>query len=448
MARSLLLRAGVAFRDRISPRAVLIAAWAIAIVYAYPGYMNYDAADQLHQLRRHELTDWHPPLQAGYWRVLELVVTGPITLLILQVTLLLWAVHAILRTRLAPRAAAWLAAALLLFPPVLTPMAVVWKDAQMAAFLAGAIALALRSSRGARIGAIAMLACAAGVRHNGGAALPALALLAATTWWARRALVRVALAAAIVVVAYVPACAIDRQLTDKRAYAWYRTTAMFDIVGIGCYAPTLSDDELRELLEDVPIHATSDLQRRFCELYPAGKRDWFAYAQLFEWEPTAHERLARKRAWTRMVTRYPGAYLHSRLVFAADLLGLIPDAWTWEPVGQDFAGTPDQLRLVSHDHTHSVVQRALGRTYRWLAEHTPLYRPYLYALASLALLAWAVRRRDLLVGCIVASGIFYELSIIAFANAPDFRYSHWMIACTCLGAALAIARRGGSAPTR
>lgn len=420
---------------------MLIAAWLAAVVYAYPGYMNYDVADQLHQLRRHELTDWHPPLLAGYWRVFELVVTGPITLLLVQVTLFLWAVHSILRARLREPAAAWLAAALLLFPPVLTPMAVVWKDAQMAAFLVAAIALALRPSRRARVFAIVMLAFAAGIRHNGGAALPAVALLAASTWWSRRLLARISLAVAIVVVAYVPACAIDRGLTDTKSYAWYRTTAMFDIVGIGCHAPPLSDDELRALLVGVPIHAPSDLQRRFCEVYPPGKRDWFAYAGLFDWEPNEHERAARKRAWKRMVTRFPGAYIESRLVFAADLLGLIPGAWTWEPVGQDFAGTSDQLRLVSHDHTHSAVQKGLGRAYRWLAEETPLYRPWLYALAGLALLAWAIRRRDLLVGCIVASGIVYELSIILFANAPDFRYSHWMIACTCLGGVLAIASR-------
>src|SRR5690606_28312075 len=105
------------------------------VLYAYSGYLNFDSADQLLQARRGAYGDWHRPLMAAYWRKLELIARGPVAMLVLQVSLFLWGLYRVLRQRLSPRAAAGVAAGLMLFPPILTPMAPVWKDAQMAAFL-------------------------------------------------------------------------------------------------------------------------------------------------------------------------------------------------------------------------------------------------------------------------------------------------------------------------
>src|SRR5262245_64529446 len=97
--------------------------------------MNFDGVEQLAQARSGNFNDWQPPIMAAYWKALELVVHGPLLMLLLQTGLFVWGLDAILRLRFAPRTAAWTTAALTLFPPILTPIAVVWKDAQMAAFL-------------------------------------------------------------------------------------------------------------------------------------------------------------------------------------------------------------------------------------------------------------------------------------------------------------------------
>src|SRR5215210_2795094 len=105
---------------RIPPRAILIAGWLFVIAYAFPGYMNWDAGDQLNQARTGTIEDWHPPVQAAYWKLADAVVSGPFLLLVAQTTLFLFGLYAVLATRFRPRTAAWAAVALLLFPPILT----------------------------------------------------------------------------------------------------------------------------------------------------------------------------------------------------------------------------------------------------------------------------------------------------------------------------------------
>jgi hypothetical protein len=410
--------------------------------------MNYDIADQLIQLRSHDIHDYHPPILAGgYWRILEFFTTGPFPLLLLQSSLFIWGINRLLCLRFEARRAAWITACVVLFPPILTPMAVIWKDAQMAAFLVAGTALVLAERRSARFAGIVALSLAAGVRYNGGAALPTLALLAISSWTSRTILLRIGLVAALLVALYVPTAIVNRLLTDHKDYNWSRTTAIFDIVGIVCYAPPLSDNELSEVLEGIKLTEHANLQKRFCDEYPPGKRNWYSYANLFVWHPTATDRKARRRAWFTLVQRFPAAYAQSRLQYAADVLGLIPEAWIWEPVSQDFAANTEQLRTLSHDHKRSTFQTAMGDGFRWIALKTPLYHPWIYAVVSLVILVWALYGRDLFVACIVGSGLLYELSILLLANAPDFRYSHWMIVCTSLGAVFVFERRwnaGGS----
>lgn len=230
-------------------------------------------------------------------------------------------------------------------------------------------------------------------------------------------------------------------ITDRKEYNWYRTTAMFDIVGVACHAPIESDEELATLMNGIGLKETEGLKQKFCDSWPPGKRNWFAYAAWFTWPPNKTERLARKRLWTHMVTTYPSAWFEGRLLLAKDHLGLWDDAVKpWEPVGQDFYGTKDQGEALNITSTLNGFQKWSGDKFRWLANETPLYKPWIYGLASLLLFGWAIWRRNQLVGCIVGSGLAYQFSIFLFANAPDFRFSHWMTICTLMGLALRYAK--------
>src|SRR5580704_7913213 len=112
----------------LSPRAILAGGYAIFALYAYPGYMSWDAMTQLAQARRGIYSDDHPPAMAALWRVLELVINGPLPMLLACSVPFLIETCYLLRDKLSPRASAIVAVLLLWFPPVGTVMAAVYKD--------------------------------------------------------------------------------------------------------------------------------------------------------------------------------------------------------------------------------------------------------------------------------------------------------------------------------
>ncbi|HEY0254347.1 MAG TPA: hypothetical protein VGC41_22620, partial [Kofleriaceae bacterium] len=163
----------------LSPRNILAVGTLGALAYAFPGYMNFDSGGQLAQARAGHYDDWHPPVLARYWRITDQIFHGPLPLLVLQLALFTWGAYGILRMRFSPRASAFATLALLWFPPLLAPMAAVWKDAQMAGWLLAGTMLMLRPSARARLGGAVLLVIGCAVRDNAMAALPPLMLLVA-----------------------------------------------------------------------------------------------------------------------------------------------------------------------------------------------------------------------------------------------------------------------------
>lgn len=403
--------------------------------------MGFDAGEQIFQVRTANFGDWHPPLMSAYWWLLEVVVRGPFLMLVLQSGLFLWGLHQILRVRLGERAAAWAAAGILLFPPVFTPMAAVWKDAQMVGFLVAGIALALRPSWRARAGAIVLWFFAAGVRDNGAIALPFLVLWA-TAVWGYASVTRVAVAAALTAAIATAAFGVNRALARRTEYPWYRSVALMDITGTIRFADPISDHELRGALDGTGYIADIDLQRVARAGY--SPRAWFENTvdgkSLFA-EP--HDDAARasiRRAWWTLVREHPGAYLRHRWAVMQEVLGL-SGAPTWEPVPQSRAGTKRQWVRVEHNFSPSWLQRHLGTAYRDGLGDGPLYRPWMYVVIAVVLLVDAVRRRDRIVVALLAGALLYEVSFFVGAAAPDFRYSHWLVICTCLAVVLATKAR-------
>ena len=423
--------------DRV-PLRILLGTWCLVVLYAYPGYLNFDAADQLIQARRGVYSDWHPPLMAAYWRKLELAVHGPVGMLLVQVSLFLWGLYRVLRLRLPPRTAAWVAAGLMLFPPILTPMAPVWKDAQMAAFLLAGFTLLLEPRWSRRALGCVLLMFACGVRDNGLAALPPLCAFIASQVGFRTRLARFSVVIGLIVVPATTAFLINRGLANHQVNPWAQSVGPMDLIGIVCLADPISDAELERDLEGTGLveGITEGIQHRSCGAYSS--RDWFGVGSVFNEMPTSEQVAARERAWRVLVRKHPSAYLAHRSRVMAELLGLT-DADIWEPVCQNSA-IEDQYTRLRHFTTPSYLQKRLGRVFGSLSQ-TMVYRPWVYLVLSVVFLGWAVWRRDGLVAALVGSGLLYESSFFIGAGAPDFRYSHWMITLCCLAATLIVADR-------
>ncbi|MEJ7598256.1 MAG: hypothetical protein WKG01_10130 [Kofleriaceae bacterium] len=431
------------------PWLVLGSGWLFLIVYAHPGLMTQDSYDHLREVREGIYTDSHPPAINVIWSVIEYVTAGPVGFLVLQATCLIGGLYRVFRITFEPRRAAWFATGVFVFPPVMLPMAVIWKDCLMAGFLVVGVALLCSPRRGARIGGLVMMFLATAVRYNAfGATLPLIWFLFEWTpgwrWWKRYPL---ALAAWFAVT--FAAFFLNARVTDHQMHYWHSSLALFDIAGtLANLDQDLPDDQLQTLLAGTEIQATHDIHASFRALYnprsflPLVWPDryppmWKVPINGYVPAPVA-QRDAIERAWKQVLHDHPREYLVHRFVVFGHALGFSREQSDAGIVGRrvmwpEFAGKLG-IGLES-----SKLQRKLTRPMVWLRDHTPIFTPWLYVVLSLILLPLGWRHRD--VRALLISGLVIESSLLPLAQSPDYRYSHWMVICTVISVIVLTARR-------
>jgi hypothetical protein len=415
---------------------ILAIGFAVFLLYAFPGYMSTDSIGQLGEARSGHFSDGNPPLMAAEWYLLDRIVAGPILMLLLQGCLFLGGLYVLLRRLFEPRHAAWCAIAILLFPPVLTPMAVIWKDSQMAAYIVAGLAAITQPSRRVRVLGIGLLAGACLMRHNALAAVvPIVGILfewrRPIAWWKR-----IGIMIATAVLAFGALMAVNRVLATKHI----RLTPVFhDILGTIAFSDDMSDDELRHILRGTHVAVDSHIQERARRTF-AMRGAWrvlYGDDRLFEPPANEQEWDAFYRAWGELVRRQPTAYFAAHWDVFQSVLGI--DQLPRAPVYNLFVEDPSQIAPVNHAATWSDSQAYIGRAFYWLADETPLFRPYVYACIALILLALACR--DRLTLALFTSGLLYELSFMPAFAEPDYRYSHWMITTVCIACVFLFVQR-------
>ncbi len=429
--------------------AILAVGWTLAVLYAYPGVMSYDSFEQLHEGRAWFFTDAHPPVMAALWGIVDRVISGPLVMLLLQITTFLVGTYLILRRAMRPRTAAICACVVLLFPPIVTPLAVIWKDCLMAGVLALGIALVMDPRRWVRLVALGLFALATALRYNALAAtFPLVVLLfewkPGMRWFARYPL---ALGAWLVVVA--TAMGGNALLVDREMHYFYKTSALADIAGVLTHVDRdIPDAELRALLAptgievDTGIHAALRAGYKPYDFEQVMSGDGRLWTVTLEEPMAAPRREAIARAWKDVVTTYPGAYLRYRLDVFAETLGL-REKFQGATVIRHRNQNPYLLAGagMSPPHPWRFQEKAQSWTLR-LVKHTRLFRPHVYVLLALGLLLLTRRQRD--VFAILISGLLMELTLIPLGWTPDYRFSHWLVTCACIGLVILFARRVSS----
>lgn len=422
----------------LSPTMILLLGFAVFLLYAFPGYMSNDSCDQLGDARGHAFTDAHPPMMAAEWMILDGIVAGPVLMLVVQGGLFLAGLYGLLRGVTAPRSAAVIACLVLLFPPVLTTMAVIWKDSQMAAYLMAGAALLTSPRLGRRLAGLGMISLGIAFRHNAfAAAIPLVWLLfywrPEHRWWLRYALSSVA-----AVLTFVAAVTASRALTSHHVGIW-DAIALSDIEGMLAYTRDRSDADLRETMRGVPLFEDHDIQANARRTFSprSSMQLFFADRPMFKHpQPEDHEAIARARlALLRDDWR---AYAGYRIATFCELIGLTHEP-LWLPVWAQFLGYPELRLFLHHNAAHSRFQQAVLPAMYWMAFGTPMFQPYLYAALALILLALLCRDRTSL--ALYGSGLGYELGYLLAGTTADFRYSHWMIACVTIATVLVFVRR-------
>jgi hypothetical protein len=139
------------------------------------------------------------------------------------------------------------------------------------------------------------------------------------------------------------------------------------------------------------------------------------------------------------VIDHPGAYLAHRWNVAERTFGLHRGR-AWRPLYKRFLGTRAQRAAIQHTARHSLVQRALTWCVASLS-HTMLFHPYIYALLALLLLPLAIASRCRDAIALLTSGLLGAVGELVYAQAPELRYSLWLIVTTLLATIVLVAHR-------
>jgi hypothetical protein len=443
---------GIARRiAELPPLAILALGWLVVVVYAFPGMMTMDSIQQLQEARSGFYTDGHPPAMAWLWHFVDKVIAGPFGMLVIQTLAFLAGLYLLLRRALAPRQAAVAASLLFVFPPVLAPMAVIWKDCLMAGLFVLGTAALLAGRRSLELAGLAAFVVATAVRYNAPAAtLPLVVILftwlpPAPTWKAR--IQRYALATAAWLAVTVAALGLGKALTDQPMYIWHSSLALLDTAGtLAKVDTTIPDEQLRDLFAGTEVLVDRDIHAAVRRQYSPIDFEPLIHGDGHLWEvpisgtqpAPAPKREAISRMFWSTVTSHPGAYLAHRAATTRYVLAL-PGSPVYSPVMMhrlQYTGLVAQLGVGT---AWSELQGWMQRKAQWLAKKTPLFRPWMYLVLALVLLPLARRQRDVL--ALLLSGLGLEASLFVLAPTPDYRYSHWMVVCTCIAVVMLVARR-------
>lgn len=160
------------------PGVILAAGWFLLALYAFPGQMTAESFEALRQARTRFFAPENPPAWSAIWRWCELVLAGPLPMFLVQSVAFLVGAFAILRRLMSERAAAVATAGMLVFPPLMVPLATVWSHSLMTSLLVLGTAALLSESPRAHLGGLAALTLATAAQpHALVATLPIAVML-------------------------------------------------------------------------------------------------------------------------------------------------------------------------------------------------------------------------------------------------------------------------------
>ena len=428
------------------PRAWLVVALIIVATF-YPGIMSNDSTAALAQARAFEFTDWHPPVLALIWSLLDRIVPGPALMLIGQSLLYAYAAARLCSTafaRLATRLPAnLLLLAFALFPPVMALNGMIWKDVWMSGALLLALAYLFELASGTggtrRSMLVIIAACllATAFRHNAGAATAGL--LAGAVYFGlpgpARPLLRLT-ASGLAGLALATVLVLVVSMANRLLASPANVTTpilLHDIAGTVlesgeperaaqlalATSPGLTNDRGRFLARLGTDYHPEEAGR----LLRTKRRNPDSPFVIDALAP-GHDADAVKRAWRAVVSRYPAAYLRHRAATFACLMQFCGrSSWAIHsyvlnpkyvfPAGLD----PGQERL-----------RHLLLNPRSVLLYAPTFWLGIVLVGGLAgLVRLRAGTRPALCVFMALSAVGLAVSLFFTSPIESYRYVHWMI---------------------
>jgi hypothetical protein len=433
-------------RISASPRVVLALGWLVLAIYAFPGQMTWDSFEYLDAARSGFYTDRHPPAISALWRMLELVVAGPSGMFLVQSAAFVVGAYLVLRRSVSARCAAWVTAALCVFPPTAVPMGTIWKHSLMAGLVLLGFGMLVAQSERARIGGLAALTLAIAMRPIATVAVLPLVLLV-FEWRSTSGLRRYATALVAWLAITAVALGTNWLLTDRALSRATSVRDLHDIAGVIKYTRSdLPDGKLEELLagtelqlhQGIQAHVRAWYRPRSASVLLVGERALWTLPMYGTGAVPQDQRAAIERAWRELVLGDPRAYARHRMQVMKRVLGLNAKERPAAVPGR-VANDPEISLGVGVPIKSSVLQHSMTSAATWVADATPLFLPWIYLVVAMLLLVPARRHRDLL--ALLASGIVAEAVLFVLAVGTDYRQSHWLVLSTCIAIVGLVARR-------
>lgn len=419
------------------------------IVFLFdPGIMSNDSFASLQQARTFEFTDWHPPIMALVWSVLDRIIPGPAGMLVCQALLYAYGCSRLCEhafPNLARKFPSWLlVSAFSLFPPAMTLAGMIWKDIWMSGFLLLALAqlFHLQSLPKNRSGywhvvlIVVLCLAATAFRHNAIAATAGL--LAGTAFWLLQGirffpqLLLASVVGCLASFVLYLGTTFANGLISRPAEL---TTAIYlhDIAGIIVYSG--APESAAKVVLDAPTAVTDNRQEFLARLQRAytpaatthllrtSKRTKTPFSiDVFALE---HDARGVQKIRRTLIRAYPSAYFKHRTRTFACLLQLCDRRnWTFHSyVMNERYALPAGLDKRS-------LQYALRKVFL-SAKLAILYHPGFWLLVTavggvLGLLRLPRNRRNLLLFMSLSSA---GLSLSLYFTSPieSYRYMHWTV---------------------
>lgn len=406
---------------------------ASAVWVFWPGIPTYDSVLQYRQLVSGQIDDWHPPVMARVWQLLNPISPGTGPLFALQMLLygigFALVIAALVR---AGRPKAALAAGLFGMSPLLLGwQIVVMKDEQMLGALVAAFSIvAAYRLTGKAVpvwaGLLAALLLVYATLLRGNAVfatvpLTMLLLPRPNSWRVRCILGIVAMVGLLVL-----SPPIQRALFDAKPSSRLKTQPLFDLAGISSRTPA------------DPLPFTAAERSQLVERHCSNSFFWDSLGGLGPCaDVTARVRASSSSELTialaRNVMRHPLAYAEHRLAHWN-----MTERW-WVPLG--LISADPQIKA----HPNGLGLRGPTSVPKWwqrLAHAqaaTPLGWPIVWTTLALFFLPVAFRRRDAagnLALALLGSGLVLELSFLVVSIASELRYHLWPMTATVLALVL------------
>ena len=442
---------------------VFIMGFLIHVGILYPGFLCYDAVNQILEAREGVYSDWHPPLMAMIWRVADGIVPGPAGMLLLQLGSVWLGVYLVYRAYFKPygaKVAAPLLGLLLLLPPVVGISGAILKDVLMWGFLVISFGIAghIKPNIGQNsalalllfVSTVLVLWLAILLRHNAFfATMPILSfalyrLYPKAGFWG---LLRVAVpGAAIALALFAVTGAINTRLADRHTHPWVANAA-FDLAGI---IVRIEDKDRQQALFDQlakALNSAGSVEPLLKAYTPMYWREIFRTqpptlllptnsmeSQIHGFESLSDaQRQALRTLWIGTIMAEPVLWLRHRMAVSKYVLGLVPEA-SWSPVmmAKEF---PTDLEPAYGSHPVATqLQEQIELVLSKLVDDW-FFQPWPYFMAASCVFFAAILRSaaaNIEVICLTSSAMLHEFGLLLAAPSPDFRYSHYMVFCTLL----------------